>query len=124
MKNWNKFVTLSMQPRKRKPGTGPDKSLCQQAPFQGVQLVIFTVPYALVTYNLVSMRILTCAEVREAERKTIGRPDMSTLVLMRRAGHAVGQFCLSHFKFRSVCAVCGKGNNGGDGIVAAEALRE
>jgi hydroxyethylthiazole kinase-like uncharacterized protein yjeF len=86
--------------------------------------VIFTVPYALVTYNLVSMRILTCAEVREAERKTIGRPDMSTLVLMRRAGHAVGQFCLSHFKFRSVCAVCGKGNNGGDGIVAAEALRE
>lgn len=70
------------------------------------------------------MRILTCDEVREAEREAIGRPGMSTLVLMQRAGHAVAQFCLSHFKFSSVCVVCGKGNNGGDGLVAAEALRE
>jgi NAD(P)H-hydrate epimerase len=70
------------------------------------------------------MRILTCDEVREAEREAIRRPEMSTLVLMQRAGHAVAQFCLAHFKFSSVCVVCGKGNNGGDGLVAAEALRE
>ncbi|HEY6251205.1 MAG TPA: NAD(P)H-hydrate dehydratase [Candidatus Angelobacter sp.] len=69
------------------------------------------------------MRILTCDEVREAEREAIIRPEMSTLVLMQRAGHAVAQFCLAHFKFDSVCVVCGKGNNGGDGLVAAEALR-
>lgn len=69
------------------------------------------------------MRILTSEEVREAERAAISRPDMSTLVLMQRAGQAVAQFCLSHFKFSSVCVVCGKGNNGGDGLVAAEALR-
>ncbi|HLK31884.1 MAG TPA: NAD(P)H-hydrate dehydratase [Terriglobales bacterium] len=70
------------------------------------------------------MRILTTDEVREAEREAINRPEMSTLVLMQRAGRAVAQFCLAHFKFASVCVVCGKGNNGGDGLVAAEALRE
>jgi ADP-dependent NAD(P)H-hydrate dehydratase / NAD(P)H-hydrate epimerase len=69
------------------------------------------------------MRILTCDEVRAVEREAISRPSMSTLVLMQRAGHAVFQFCLAHFKFGSVCAVCGKGNNGGDGMVAAELLR-
>lgn len=69
------------------------------------------------------MRILSCDQVREAEREAIGRPGMSTLVLMQRAGYAVAQFCLSNFKFSSVCVVCGKGNNGGDGVVAAQALR-
>ena len=70
------------------------------------------------------MRILTCDEVRQAEREAIRRPGGSTLVLMQRAGHAVAQFCLANFKFKSVCVVCGKGNNGGDGLVAAEALRQ
>ncbi len=57
-----------------------------------------------------------------AERQATSHPEVSTLVLMRRAGYAVARFCLSQFKFRSVCVVCGKGNNGGDGFVAAEAL--
>lgn len=70
------------------------------------------------------MRILTSDEVRQAEREAISRPGGSTLILMQRAGHAVAQFCLANFKFRSVCVVCGKGNNGGDGMVAAEALRQ
>lgn len=35
------------------------------------------------------MRILTTAQVREAEREAISRPGMSTLVLMQRAGYAV-----------------------------------
>jgi NAD(P)H-hydrate epimerase len=69
------------------------------------------------------MKILTSAEVRQAEQEAISQPGMSTLVLMQRAGMAVAQFCLAHFNFSSVCVVCGKGNNGGDGLVAAEALR-
>jgi ADP-dependent NAD(P)H-hydrate dehydratase / NAD(P)H-hydrate epimerase len=69
------------------------------------------------------MRILTTKQVREAEQEAISRPGMSTLVLMQRAGYAVAQFCLAHFKFATVCVVCGKGNNGGDGLVAAESLR-
>jgi len=69
------------------------------------------------------MRILTTDEVRQAEREAVGRPNMSTLVIMQRAGSAVAQFCLAHFKFDSVCVVCGKGSNGGKGMAAAEALR-
>lgn len=69
------------------------------------------------------MRILTSAEVRQAEREATSRPGMSALVLMQRAGYAVAQFCLSHFKFSSVCVVCGREGNGGNGMAAAESLR-
>ncbi len=70
------------------------------------------------------MRVLTSAEVRQAELEAISRAGMSALVLMHRAGYAVTQFCLSHFKFNSVCVVCGRGSNGGSGMAAAESLRE
>src|SRR5215472_12243687 len=69
------------------------------------------------------MRILTTDEVRQSEREASDRRDMSTLVLMQRAGSAAAQFCLAHFTFDSVCVVCGRGNNGGTGMVAAESLR-
>ncbi|HYL10880.1 MAG TPA: NAD(P)H-hydrate dehydratase, partial [Candidatus Acidoferrales bacterium] len=69
------------------------------------------------------MRILTCDEVRQAEQEATARPKISTLVLMQRAGHAVAQFCMSRFKFKSVCVVCGRGNIGGDGLAAAASLR-
>lgn len=70
------------------------------------------------------MRILTSAEVRQAELEAISRAGMSALVLMHRAGWAVTQFCLSHFKFNSVCVVCGRARNGGEGMAVAESLRE
>src|SRR5260370_6387534 len=70
------------------------------------------------------MRILTSAEVRQAELEAISRAGMSALVLMQRAGYAVAQFCLSHFKFRSVCVVCGRDSNGGDGMATGESLRD
>ena len=69
------------------------------------------------------LRILTSDELRQAQSEALARPGMSALVLMQRAGAAVAQFCLAHFKFNSVCIVCGKGNNGGVGLTAAEALR-
>lgn len=68
------------------------------------------------------MRILTCEEVLEVENAALGRPDVTPLVLMQRAGYAVAQFCISHFKFATICAVCGKGKNGGYGLAAATAL--
>lgn len=67
------------------------------------------------------MRILTRQQIITAERETIVA-GTSALVLMQRAGYAVAQFCLAQFDFRTACVVCGKGNNGGDGLVAAEAL--
>jgi NAD(P)H-hydrate epimerase len=43
-------------------------------------------------------------------------------VLIQRAGYAVVQFCLAHFKFRSVCVVCGTGGDGEYGLMAAQVL--
>jgi ADP-dependent NAD(P)H-hydrate dehydratase / NAD(P)H-hydrate epimerase len=65
------------------------------------------------------MRILTCSEAGEAA----SGPEADPQTLMRRAGYAVAQFCVSQFKFRSVCVLCGRGKNGGAGLIAAEALR-
>jgi NAD(P)H-hydrate epimerase len=69
------------------------------------------------------MRILTTNEIRAAEREAIAQPGGSSLALMLAAGVDLAEFCRTNFKFHSVCVVCGKGNNGGDGFVAAEALR-
>lgn len=65
------------------------------------------------------MRILTCSEACEAAKG----PEASPQVLMRRAGYAAAQFCASQFKFSSVCVLCGRGKNGGAGLIAAEALK-
>ena len=69
--------------------------------------------------------LVTPAEMAEADRRTIeaGTP---VEVLMDRAGRAVAwevrHACGGVYGRRAV-VVCGKGNNGGDGLVAARALR-
>ncbi len=69
--------------------------------------------------------VLTPAEMGEADRRTItaGTPAE---VLMERAGRAVAraarEMCGGHYGRRVVIA-CGRGNNGGDGLVAARVLR-
>lgn len=68
------------------------------------------------------MRVITCDELRLTEHDAEGRADTLASVLIQRAGYAVAQFCLAHFKFRSVCVVCGKGGNGTDGLMAAQVL--
>ena len=60
--------------------------------------------------------------MQEAEQQALLRPRMSQPALIQRSGHAVTQFCLSRFKFRSVCVIWGTGRNGARGLVAAESL--
>src|ERR1700756_2571326 len=68
------------------------------------------------------MRVLAANEVRQIEAEAAGRADTSASLLIQRAGYAVAQFCLAHFKLRSVCVVCGPGGNGADGLMAAHVL--
>src|SRR4029077_20252003 len=68
------------------------------------------------------MRVLICDELRQIGHDAEDRVDTSTSVLIQRAGYAIAQFCLAHFKFRSVCVVCGNGGNGADGLMAAQVL--
>jgi NAD(P)H-hydrate epimerase len=58
------------------------------------------------------------------ERSQIGQGGAAALELMERAGAAVARDVEVHCADGPVAVVCGKGNNGGDGLVAARHLRE
>jgi hydroxyethylthiazole kinase-like uncharacterized protein yjeF len=71
------------------------------------------------------MKIVSAAEMREIDRATSERFGVPSLTLMENAGSAVARFVLSDYpKVQRVSVICGKGNNGGDGFVAARKLRE
>ncbi len=71
------------------------------------------------------MKILTAAEMREVDRLTTERYRVPSLTLMENAGKSVAEFLQARFgdlAQRRVVVLCGKGNNGGDGFVAARHL--
>ena len=71
------------------------------------------------------MKIVTAAEMREIDRVTSERFGVPSLTLMENAGTAVADFVLSRYpQAERIAVVCGKGNNGGDGFVAARKLHE
>ena len=79
------------------------------------------------------MKILTAAEMRAADTATTEEHGIPSTVLMENAGAAVARFVLQEIpeaepgEVRSgirIVAFCGKGNNGGDGFVAARILAE
>jgi NAD(P)H-hydrate epimerase len=69
------------------------------------------------------MKILTTAQMNAIDRDSIKR-GVSVRVLMENAGEAVAWFCRERYPGHSVVVLCGKGNNGGDGAVAARLLAE
>ncbi len=69
------------------------------------------------------MLILTAEEMRAADQATIERFGVASIDLMHNAGAAVARFVEQEFEeCRRITVLCGKGNNGGDGFVAASAL--
>ena len=69
------------------------------------------------------MRILTAAEMGAADRRTVAESGVSLEKLMEAAGGAVAAFCLREYsEAGQITVLCGKGNNGGDGLVAARVL--
>jgi NAD(P)H-hydrate epimerase len=69
------------------------------------------------------MKILTATEMRECDRVTSERFQVPSLTLMENAGAAVADFILESYPLaQRITVVCGKGNNGGDGFVAARKL--
>jgi NAD(P)H-hydrate epimerase len=66
--------------------------------------------------------ILTAADMAETDRRTIAS-GISIDTLMENAGTAVARFIERHYPTAiNILILCGKGNNGGDGLVAARAL--
>ncbi len=69
------------------------------------------------------MKIVTAAEMRAIDRATSERYGVPSLSLMENAGAAVADYVLSnHAAAERIVVFCGKGNNGGDGFVAARKL--
>ena len=69
------------------------------------------------------MEILTAAQMNAIDRDSNER-GVPVRVLMENAGEAVAWFCRERYPGLSVVVLCGKGNNGGDGAVAARLLAE
>lgn len=71
------------------------------------------------------MKILTAGEMREVDKATEERFGVPSSTLMENAGSAVARFVLREFPDqRRIAVLCGKGNNGGDGFVAARLLAD
>src|ERR1700741_3803561 len=71
------------------------------------------------------MRILTAAQMREADRRTIEDLGIPSVVLMENAGRQVVaaiEAVHPDLLERRVAVLCGRGNNGGDGFVVARTL--
>jgi NAD(P)H-hydrate epimerase len=69
------------------------------------------------------MKVTTAAEMRQIDRVTTQKYGVHSLTLMENAGAGVAQFIVERFPAaQRVTAICGKGNNGGDGFVVARRL--
>jgi NAD(P)H-hydrate epimerase len=73
------------------------------------------------------MKILTAAQMQRIDRLTTERYGVPSLTLMENAGRGFVEFLEERFAplaEHKIVILCGKGNNGGDGMVVARMLRE
>ena len=72
-----------------------------------------------------AMQVLSAAEMQACDRVTTERYGVASIDLMRAAAAAVAAFAQDEFKqARRVTVLCGRGNNGGDGMMTAWLLAE
>src|SRR2546427_2999943 len=73
------------------------------------------------------MKVLTAAEMQRIDRLTTERYGVPSLTLMENGGRGVVEFLEERFAPLSqhrILVLCGRGNNGGDGLVVARLLCE
>ena len=77
-------------------------------------------------------RVVTSAQMIEADRRATQEFHLPVLELMERAGRGVAEHSAAWLEAKlgkpvsalTLTACCGRGNNGGDGLVAARYLRQ
>ncbi len=74
---------------------------------------------------MVAMHVLSASEMQACDRATTERFGIPSIQLMRAASSAVAAFARQQFpRARRVTVLCGRGNNGGDGMMAARLLAD
>lgn len=69
------------------------------------------------------MKLFTAQEMQAVDQAAV-KAGMNLLLLMEAAGRTVAEAALKHYPYAPrILVLCGKGNNGGDGYVAARYLR-
>ena len=71
------------------------------------------------------MKIVTGIEMQTLDRRTIIEAHIPSTVLMERAGEGIVRHLEEHCgpaRGKTITILCGKGNNGGDGLVVARLL--
>jgi NAD(P)H-hydrate epimerase len=72
------------------------------------------------------MKVLTAEQMREVDRRTI-EDGVAGIALMENAAHRVAEELSRSFdplEKQNIVILCGKGNNGGDGLALARILRD
>jgi len=71
-------------------------------------------------------KVLTAEQMREVDRLTTEKYGIPSLLLMENAAHAVARVLTEKLggtvQGKSILVLCGKGNNGGDGLATARVL--
>ncbi|MFP5207497.1 MAG: NAD(P)H-hydrate dehydratase [Acidobacteriota bacterium] len=71
------------------------------------------------------MKVLSAAEMQVCDHATTERFGIASIDLMRAASAAVAAFAREQFPAaRRITVLCGRGNNGGDGMMAARLLAD
>lgn len=72
------------------------------------------------------MKIVSAKDMRALDQWAIGERHIPELILMENAGRAAAEHALAYLTpaKNQVVVIVGKGNNGGDGLVAARHLRQ
>jgi len=71
------------------------------------------------------MKIVTGTEMQTLDRRTITEAHVPGIILMERAGEGIVRYLEEHcgpVRGKTITVLCGKGNNGGDGLVVARLL--
>lgn len=72
-----------------------------------------------------TMQVLTAAEMQACDRATTERFGIPSIQLMRSASAAVAGFVQTQFPHaHRITVLCGRGNNGGDGMMVARLLSD
>src|SRR5580692_2453526 len=72
-----------------------------------------------------AMQVLSAVEMQACDRVTTERFGIASIDLMRAAAWAVAGFAREQFPHaRRVTVLCGRGNNGGDGMMTARLLAD